>query len=219
MKHQSYCDGILRRDFLKVGALAGAGLSLSDYLSLAKASPIAGKVKSAIYVRLAGGPSHMDTFDMKPGAPDTHRGEFKEISTNVPSIRISEHLPKLARCADKYAILRGVSHSLAAHRLGAEYLMTGNRPLPSLKYSTNGAVISKELGGPRGIPRSVAIPKGTAAPTGDDRQSRQTDPGVGITPGTTNAFPRAWQAIFAWTSFLSRKTGGILSSIPRFSAA
>jgi len=166
MKHQSYCDGILRRDFLKVGALAGAGLSLSDYLSLAKASPIAGKVKSAIYVRLAGGPSHMDTFDMKPGAPDTHRGEFKEISTNVPSIRISEHLPKLARCADKYAILRGVSHSLAAHRLGAEYLMTGNRPLPSLKYPTYGAVVSKELGGPGDIPCSVAIPKGATAPTG-----------------------------------------------------
>ena len=95
-----------------------------------------------------------------------HRGEFKEISTNVPGIRISEHLPKLARCADKYAILRGVSHTLAAHRLGAEYLMTGNRPLPSLKYPTYGAVISKELGGPRDIPRSVAIPKGAAAPTG-----------------------------------------------------
>ena len=89
-----------------------------------------------------------------------HRGEFKEINTNVPGIRISEHLTKPARCADKHAILRGVNHTLAAYRLDAEYLMTGNRPLPSLKYSTYGAVISKELGGPRGIPRSVAIPKG-----------------------------------------------------------
>jgi hypothetical protein len=73
-------------------------------------------------------------------------GEFKKISTNVPGIRISEHLPRLARCAGKYAILRGVNHTLAAHRLNAEYLMTGNRPLPSLKYSTYGAAISKELG-------------------------------------------------------------------------
>ena len=89
-----------------------------------------------------------------------HRGEFKEINTNVPGIRISKHLPKLARCTDKHAILRRVSHTLAAHRLDAEYLMTGNRPLPSLKYSTYGAVISKELGAPRGTPRSVAIPKG-----------------------------------------------------------
>ena len=166
MKHQLCCDGILRRDFLKAGALVGAGLGLSDYLSLAKADSVAGKAKSAIYVRLAGGPSHMDTFDMKPSAPDTHRGEFNEISTNVPGIRISEHLPKLAKCADKYAILRGVSHTLAAHRLGAEYLMTGNRPLPSLKYPTYGAVLSKELGSPRDIPCSVAIPKGATAPTG-----------------------------------------------------
>ncbi len=166
MKHKLCCDGILRRDFLKAGALVGAGLGLSDYLSLAKAGSVAGKAKSAIYVRLAGGPSHMDTFDMKPSAPDTHRGEFNEISTNVPGIRISEHLPKLAKCADKYAILRGVSHTLAAHRLGAEYLMTGNRPLPSLKYPTYGAVVSKELGSPRDIPCSVAIPKGATAPTG-----------------------------------------------------
>ncbi|MBK29070.1 MAG: hypothetical protein CMO77_09565 [Verrucomicrobiales bacterium] len=165
MKKQICCDGIIRRDFIKIGALAGAGLSLPDYFNTA----IAGtnnRSKSAIYIRLAGGPSHMDSFDMKPNAPDTHRGEFKEISTNIPGIRISEHLPKLAKCADKYSILRGVSHSLAAHRLGSEYLMTGNRPLPALKYPTYGAVISKELEGATDIPRTVAIPKGPTAPTG-----------------------------------------------------
>ena len=162
-----FCDGIHRRDFLKIGALSGVGLGLSDYLSLAKANAATNtRARSAIYVRLAGGPSHMDTFDMKPDAPDTHRGEFREISTNVPGVRICEHLPKLAKCADKYAILRGVSHTLAAHRLGAEYLMTGNRPLPALKYPTYGAVVSKELGAPRDIPGSVAIPKGPTGPTG-----------------------------------------------------
>jgi len=167
MTTHRYCDGIARRDFLKVGALSGVGLGLSDYLGLAKANAAGGsRAKSAIYIRLAGGPSHMDTFDMKPDAPDSHRGEFSEIATNVPGIRISEHLPKLAKCADKYTIVRGVSHTLAAHRLGAEYLMTGNRPLPSLKYPTYGAVVSKELGAPRDIPSSVAIPKGATAPTG-----------------------------------------------------
>ncbi|MDP6795721.1 MAG: DUF1501 domain-containing protein [Verrucomicrobiota bacterium] len=167
MATHRYCNGIARRDFLKVGALSGFGLALPDYLGLAKANAEASaRAKSAIYIRLAGGPSHMDTFDMKPDAPDTHRGEFSEIATNVPGIRISEHLPKLAKCADKYAILRGVSHTLAAHRLGAEYLMTGNRPLPSLKYPTYGAVVSKELGASRDIPSSVAIPKGATAPTG-----------------------------------------------------
>jgi hypothetical protein len=59
-----------------------------------------------------------------------HRGEFKKIRTNVPAIGISEHLPKPARSADKHAILRGVSHTLAAHLLDAEHLMTANRPLP-----------------------------------------------------------------------------------------
>ena len=167
MATQLFCDGIQRRDFLKIGALSGVGLGLSDYLSLAKANAATNtRARSAIYVRLAGGPSHMDTFDMKPDAPDTHRGEFREISTNVPGVRICEHLPKLAKCADKYAILRGVSHTLAAHRLGAEYLMTGNRPLPALKYPTYGAVVSKELGAPRDIPGSVAIPKGPTGPTG-----------------------------------------------------
>jgi hypothetical protein len=148
-----------------------------------------------------------------------HRDEFKEISTNVPGIRISEHLPKLARCADKYAILRGVSHTLAAHRLDAEHLMTGNRPLPSLKYSTYGAVISKEPGGPRDIPRSVTIPKGTAAPTGDDRPARQTDPGVGITPETTNAFPRAWPGDFCLAKFFVSQNRRNLVFNPCFSAA
>ena len=181
-----FCDGIQRRDFLKIGALSGVGLGLSDYLSLAKADAATNtRARSAIYVRLAGGPSHMDTFDMKPDAPDTHRGEFREISTNVPGVRICEHLPKLAKCADKYAILRGVSHTLAAHRLGAEYLMTGNRPLPSLKYPTYGAVVSKELGAPRDIPGSVAIPKGPTGPTGFL--------GLEYGPFETGASPKAGQ--------------------------
>ena len=166
MKNQICCDGIQRRDFLKIGALAGAGFALPDYYSAANSEPKSSKTKSAIYIRLAGGPSHMDSFDMKPNAPDTHRGEFKEIKTNIPGTRISEHLPKMAKCADKYSILRGVSHSLAAHRLGSEYLMTGNRPLPSLKYPTYGAVISKELKNAVDIPQSVAIPKGPTGPTG-----------------------------------------------------
>ena len=166
MNEQIYCDGIIRRDFLKIGALAGAGFALPDYYEASSTSDSKGKAKAAIYIRLAGGPSHMDSFDMKPNAPDTHRGQFKEISTNIPGTRISEHLPKLAKCAEKYSILRGVSHSLAAHRLGAEYLMTGNRPMPALKYPTFGAVISKELKKSAEIPSSVAIPKSSTAPTG-----------------------------------------------------
>ena len=106
------CDGVRRRDFLKVGAI-GAGLSLSGYLRMAAAGEVKGaKATNAIFVNLTGGPSHMDTFDLKPDAPSEFRGEFNPIKTNVAGVEISEHLPKLAQCADKFAILRGVSHTL-----------------------------------------------------------------------------------------------------------
>jgi hypothetical protein len=123
------CDGMRRRDMLKVGAF-GAGLTLAQYLKLAEAGEVKNEspAKAGIFIHLAGGPSHMDTFDLKPDAPDEYRGQFSPIDTNVAGIQISEHLPKLAQCADKYAILRGVSHTLAAHRLGSEYVHTGTRP-------------------------------------------------------------------------------------------
>ena len=105
--------------------------------------------KAAIFINLTGGPSHMDTFDLKPDAPSEVRGKFNPIKTNVPGIEISEHLPKLAQCADKFAILRGVTHTLAAHELGTEYVNAGSRPIPSLEYPSYGAVVTKELGGPQ----------------------------------------------------------------------
>jgi hypothetical protein len=162
------CDGIPRRDFLRIGALAGIGLGLNDYLAFAGDGRVNGnaKAKAAIFVRLGGGPSHLDTFDLKPDAPDTHRGEFKEIATNVPGIRICEHLPKLAKCADKYAILRGISHNLAAHELGLLYLGTGNRPVPALRYPSYGSVVARELGAPAELPPFVAIPSEGADTTG-----------------------------------------------------
>ena len=164
------CDGVTRRDFIRVGAITGFGMgfSLQHFLAsnAAAASPLKGKAKAAIFVRLGGGPSHMDTFDLKPDAPDTHRGEFKPIATNVAGMQISEHLPKLAKCADKFAILRGVSHTLAAHELGSLYMGTGNRPLPSLKFPSFGSVVAKEIGGVPDLPAFVAVPSQGNNPTG-----------------------------------------------------
>lgn len=158
------CDGIKRRDFLKVGAI-GAGLSLSGYLRLAAAGEVtAARAKSAIFINLTGGPSHMDTFDLKPNAPSEFRGTFNPIKTNAPGVEISEHLPKLAQCADKFAILRGVTHTLGAHELGTEYVNTGSRPIPSLEYPGYGAVVTKELGGPQDLPPFVAIPNSNQRP-------------------------------------------------------
>ena len=154
-----YCDGVQRRDFLKVGVLGGLGLNLASYLRMSQAGEVApAKAKSAIFVNLSGGPSHMDTFDLKPDAPSEFRGEFNPIKTNVDGVEISEHLPKLAGCADKYAILRGVSHNVAAHELGTQYLNTGNRPIPSLEFPGYGSIVSKELGAERDLPSFVAIP-------------------------------------------------------------
>lgn len=154
-----YCDGFTRRDFVKVGSLGTLGLSLAGYLRLAHAGEVKpAKAKSAIFVWLGGGPTHMDTFDLKPDAPAELRGEFNPIASNVPGIQVCEHLPKLAQCADKYAILRGVSHTLAGHELGTEYLNSGSRPVPSLVYPGYGAVISKELAGAGDLPHFVAIP-------------------------------------------------------------
>jgi hypothetical protein len=176
-----YCDGVERRDFLKAGAL-GAGLSLAGYLRLAQAGDVKpAAAKAAIFVNLAGGPSHVDTFDLKPGAPDEIRGEFKPIDTKSPGVQISEHLPKLASHTDKFAILRGVSHTLAAHELGSKYLNTGNRPLPSLEFPGYGAVVGKELPGGSDLPPFVAIP---------NTPQRAGYLGVRYAPLSTNATPR-----------------------------
>ena len=165
MKLHRTCDGIRRRDLLKVGTLSVGGLTLSGYDRLAAAGQVApGRAERAIFIELPGGPSHIDTFDPKPNAPDTHRGSFNPISTNVPGIQISEHLPKMAACMDKFTILRGVSHTLAAHRLGREYVNTGSKPIPALEYPSFAAVMSKERPSDDDIPNAVAVPKASQGP-------------------------------------------------------
>lgn len=161
MSNQRTCDGIHRRDFLRVGTLGASALTLSSYLRLSQAGEVKNaKASSAIFVNLGGGPSHMDTFDLKPNAPSEFRGEFNPIQTSVSGIEISEHLPKLAQQMDKFALIRGVSHSLAAHELGALYVNTGNRPIPSIEFPSYGTVISKELGGPEDLPPYVSMGTG-----------------------------------------------------------
>lgn len=160
MSTEPYCDGLTRRDVLRAGMIGATGLTLGGYLRLEAVGAVRpnAKAKAAIFVNLAGGPSHQDMFDLKPDAPAEFRGEFKPIATNVAGISICEHLPRLAKCADKYAILRGVSHNIAAHPLGQKYLNTGSRPLPSLEYPCYGSVVAKELPGPSALPSFVAIP-------------------------------------------------------------
>ncbi|HVJ80456.1 MAG TPA: DUF1501 domain-containing protein, partial [Planctomycetia bacterium] len=160
MGNHRYCDGMRRRDFVKVGALSIGGLGLDGYFRMAAAGDVDPKAKgkSAIFVYLGGGPTHVDTFDPKPDAPAEIRGEFKPIPTKTPGMQICELLPKLASVSDKFAVLRGVSHTLAAHEFGTKYMSTGSRPIASLEYPGLGCVTTKELGGPRDLPPFVAIP-------------------------------------------------------------
>lgn len=162
------CEGQTRRDFIKAGVLGGAGLSMAGYMHLLEAGEIRkdAPAKHGIFINLTGGPSHMDTFDLKPNAPKEYRGEFNPIKTNADGVEISEHLPNLAKCADKFAILRGVSHTLGAHRLGTEYVNVGTKPLPSLEFPGYGAVMTKETESinPTDLPSFVSIPNGNQRP-------------------------------------------------------
>src|SRR5688572_30619758 len=95
------CDGVNRRELMRVGGLSLLGLSLPSFLKAAEAksehAPRRGRAKSVILFNLLGGPSHMDMFDLKPDAPAEIRGEFKPIATSVPGLQICEHLPNTAR--------------------------------------------------------------------------------------------------------------------------
>src|SRR5688572_11517806 len=101
------CDGISRRDFLKVGSLGVGGLTLADMLRLnAHGQESRGVPKSVIMVVLPGGPSHIDTYDLKPAAPAEYRGEFRPIKTTVPGIDVCELMPMQAKVADRLAVVR-----------------------------------------------------------------------------------------------------------------
>lgn len=103
------CDSMSRRSFLQIGTLGVGGITLADLLR-ADANAAAGhSKKSVINIFLSGGPSHMDTFDLKPNAPSEFRGEFRPIATNVPGFEISEYFPKLATVADKFSVVRSIA--------------------------------------------------------------------------------------------------------------
>jgi hypothetical protein len=132
------CGNWSRRDLLRVGGLGAAGLALPDLLRArdtskdghgASAAPGFGKARSCIFLLMFGGPSQLETFDLKPDAPAELRGEFKPIHTNVGGVAISEHLPQLARRADRYTIVRSLAHGDNFHSSSLHFILTGN-PYP-----------------------------------------------------------------------------------------
>jgi hypothetical protein len=148
------CNGISRRSFLRVGALAGLGLTLPQLLQARAANPGAKDV-NVILLWMGGGASNIDTFDMKPDAPAEIRGEFKPIQTNVNGVKVCEHLPLMSKQADKLCTLLTVSHPESGdHTTAVHYMMTGypqrpdptGQPTNSVIYPAYGSVISKEKG-------------------------------------------------------------------------
>ncbi len=161
---QRFCDGISRRNFLKVGALATGGLTLADLLRLeaqagSTRSSSTQAPKSIINIYLAGGPTHMDTFDLKPDAPAEFRGEFRPIATNAPGVEICELLPKLAKLGDKIALIRSVSGVRDEHSPRQSDSGWSENDLRSLGGRPGlGPVISKVYGSVHGTaPTAIAL--------------------------------------------------------------
>ncbi len=151
---------LTRRDALRIGGLSALGLGIPGLLSLRRASaaaPVA-KARACILIWLDGGPSHLETFDLKPDAPVEVRGPLEAISTALPGVQIGECLPETAKRLDHVAIVRSMTSPLGEHNFGTHYLLTGYKPTPVLEYASFhavGAFLRQET---QVLPSNIAIP-------------------------------------------------------------
>ena len=162
-----FCDGLTRRDALRVGtaALFGSAVGLPHLLQAADAAPA--KDVSLIFVFLHGGLSTIDTLDMKPDAPAEFRGEFHPAKTKVPGMDLCDLLPKLGQQADKFSLVRSFRHHNSDHGPADHYILTGYFPqagfnpnlTPNNQRPAVGSVVSRKLGPTGSVPAYVALPK------------------------------------------------------------
>jgi hypothetical protein len=159
-----YCDGVSRRSFLRIGAMGIAGLTLVDLMRLEAAAGVASSNKALINIFLGGGPSHTDMFDLKPDAPSEFRGEFSPIKTNVSGIEICELMPRLAKMADKYSLIRSIVGTYGDH---SSYHTQSGWSKEDLKQVGGrpalGSVVSKVQNGKGEAPAFVSL-KGELSP-------------------------------------------------------
>jgi hypothetical protein len=160
------CDGLSRREWLQVGGLALSGLTLPGLMRRPVQAAPRPRARSVIQLYMWGGPAQQETFDLKPHAPDGFRGEFQPIATNVPGIRICEHLPRLAQMTDRYAILRSVTHPGTNHGTSAYHMLTGHihfspgtlrHPTPN-DFPSVGCAVGRFGRQPRDVPAYVSLP-------------------------------------------------------------
>src|SRR5580704_4388570 len=117
-----------RRRLLEMGSAGIAGLCLPSLLRAEQRTPSTARAKHVILLHQFGGPSHLDTFDMKPDAPAGIRGEFKPIATGQPALSVTEHLPRFSTVIDRFAQVRSVTHKLRSHNSATYYSLTGHAP-------------------------------------------------------------------------------------------
>jgi len=181
MNKTQRCDGVTRRDLIRIGGLSALGLGLGDFFRLQKAraadSSLQPKAKSCILIWLDGGPSHLETFDPKPDAPEEVRGPLETIGTNVTGVRIGECLEQTAQIMDKLAVIRSMTSPLGEHTFGTHYLMTGYKPSPALEYPTFGATLTHVRKQSGVLPPHIAVPKFSGNVSGN-----------GFLPGATQPF-------------------------------
>jgi hypothetical protein len=156
-----------RRRLLQIGGLGLGGLTLAQFLRAeAQSKKSKATARSVILLFQFGGPSHIDTFDPKPQAPREIRGEFATIPTRVPGIKVTEHLPLLAKSADKFALVRSVQHNRSNHNSGAYYSLTGRQPLidivtanaSAVDFPHPGSIVSYLEKKKQTVPAFVALP-------------------------------------------------------------
>ncbi len=140
------CTGTTRRTFLRVGGLATLGLTLPAYLKARAGSAAPAKAKRCILLWMQGGPSHIDSFDPKPDAPAEVRGEFGVIPTALSGVQFSEHVPRLAKIADKLAVIRGHDPKNGSHGTADHLMMSGHKFNAALPFPCYGSVVAQERG-------------------------------------------------------------------------
>ena len=155
------CDGVSRRDFLRVGAIGGLGLSLAG---LARAEARTGKksrtrARSVILLYLGGGLSHHDSFDPKPEAPAEVRGKYTTIATSVTGLRVTEMVPRLARVMHRVALVRSGAHNNDHHETATNWVLSGRFGSAFGDFPAMGAVVAHEMGFKGELPPYVAIPR------------------------------------------------------------
>jgi len=148
------CDGVNRREFLRLGTLGLSGLTLADLLRNEAKGNTPGRPRSLIYVVLGGGPSHIDMYDLKPDAPAEYRGPFKPIVTRLPGVQICERMPLQAAMMDRLALLRGVRSVESDHFLSEVY---SGLPRSAGKRPAFGSVVSRLAGSGSALPPYVSL--------------------------------------------------------------